>query len=166
MESRILLYPTAYRLSKVQLSALEKAARAMGDTDVILSMLDSFEPQPAEPIHWRIPITELSTLEEQRGYHLVLENILFSRNGSWGIAFLEDAIAVVGGSKQFIDTFVTLLPDEPLKQVQEFLKTCRQNFRETEYKYPGLFRLLSNLYGTESSVKLLVLHGLEALIPR
>ncbi len=127
ISSKILLYPTnGYHLSEKQFLALTTTMKILGEPSFYLSEIEGnpFEKINTHSIHtyqhFEVNI-ETSYVEYERK-NIVLENALYSAQGEWGIIISHEEHAVLGGHKQFIDTFKKLYPDF-INDQAKFIKT-------------------------------------------
>lgn len=123
--ARRLLYGYHYCVEPPLLDAVMAAASDVGDQGCYLTQLPRVpELRPEEPYHWYIPFCKISAYregDEVFGYALILENVLYSPQGKWGLMMLTDGLAVLGSCSKFMESLRTRLPDLD-SQVYGFLE--------------------------------------------
>jgi hypothetical protein len=100
-----ILFPTeGYHLSMHQFNALSMAQANTGETEVLVSVIESDDLAFLRPggVHW---IGRGLTYSEYASLPLILENSLCSTTGRWGITVSHEMHAVLGGDEGFIGAF-------------------------------------------------------------
>ena len=105
MPERMLICPTnGYCLAENQYKALVEAVNSIGETEIYISEIeweDHFESKMCS--HWVIPTT--TKYDEYTKIPIILENSLYSIEGTWGILISHEEHAVIGGTQEFITKF-------------------------------------------------------------
>jgi len=97
-----IFYPTdGYHLTKQQFLAVGEALEQTGETGFFLSIVESEGLSFLERSwgHW---VCESPSYEEYCQLPLTLENVIFSREGRWGVLISHEMHAVIAGSTEFI----------------------------------------------------------------
>ncbi|MAU01826.1 MAG: hypothetical protein CL608_32215 [Anaerolineaceae bacterium] len=124
LSHRLLIYPQMFSLNNSQFSALAKAASLHGETEFVLSISELFESKKTK--HWLI------SLDDFHAYHSVklnkmLENVIFSISGNWGIRFTQDMFAIVAGSEPFLSNLVQQWPEDFRNNIPNFLTDLKED---------------------------------------
>lgn len=159
---RLIFYPTWYELEDADYAALAESAASLGETSAFISLIEGYKGEHFEQWdHWLIdlhprPYHYLGQL----GWLTLMENAIYSVNGSWGILISHEQHAVIGGANLFMETFKRQAAGAE-DQVQEFLSTWRNNRDQwRECKLDWLPGLLSHIYGPHHAKQLLAAAGL------
>jgi len=155
MEARLLIYPTNYtRLEPEQFGALAAAAATVGDRSAYLV------PYGDPEAGWQGTYDHrLIDLEDFLDYHkppnvLVLEHLLYSPQGAWGLATSDAEYAVVGGPQGFVDTLRRHLPQREDEAVRALVRDCiRDTGRDADYVESWLRPLIEHLYGEDRAAE-------------
>lgn len=116
ISSKIILYPTkGYHLSEKQFLALIRTMETFGEKSFYLSEIegntfvknDTGVIYPYEHLELNIETPYI----EYEGKTIILENALYSSEGTWGIIISHEEHAVLGGHKDFMETFEKLYPE-------------------------------------------------------
>ncbi len=164
-QKRALLFPINFRLPKTEFSAVITAADAVGDTGFYLSLLERDERSGSvNDLYFSLLEAENYFGFSVRGIVSLLENVMFSPNGSWCIKFVVDEHAVIGGSSLFIDTLFNNLPKSAHEYLLDFLEDCRYEKETWGHSLDWLPPFLDYLYGQEQTNNLLIETGLNKLL--
>jgi hypothetical protein len=121
---RGLLYPIEMMLEKDQLHAVAKAVEPVGEAGFFLSVTE--RPTEAEQAgypndwHWWIPLREVGSYYSLR-FPGVLQNAVYSQNGSWGILISNERHAVLGGNPHLVGALYAELPAGEATEVHQFV---------------------------------------------
>jgi len=111
VEARALLYPVSYLLDEQEFGAVAAAARAEGDTTLVVSITEEFGgSDAANANHWELSYWEYS---EYRALDRVgvLENAIYSPAGHWGLLISHEQHAVAAGTRRFIEALLAENPE-------------------------------------------------------
>jgi hypothetical protein len=162
---RKILYPCFSNFEEaIPVRALVEAATSIGDAGCYISL---WIKTPGEPNHCYIPLSEFEAgyagppdsdtlIGVQLGIHVYsCYTIIFSSTGRWGLMIVEEGLALLGGTPEFIAALEAKVPDLN-QQVYAYLEDLRQSKlagrRLTIEWLPGL---LAHIYGTETAKRLL-----------
>ena len=84
---------------------------------------------------------------------LILEHLLYSPHGAWGVATTDAEYAVAGGSRSFVDTLRRQLP----QREDEAVRALVRDWREIDYgdaDVSWLRPLIEHVYGEEHAAKM------------
>lgn len=155
ISERGLLFPVDFMLTESYFSALSLAALSVGDEVCILSVLEKIiSDEKKEVTDWIIPLRNRAYLNFH-SQHRASKNMLFSPRSKWGIYFLPDSHAVIGGSARFWKTFFENIEPTQDEQVRDYLDMCKYNRDEYGYEYWGISKFLSHILGKEVAKKYL-----------
>jgi len=94
-----LFFPTdGYHLTDEQFRAVMSAARAVGDSQFVVSEVEYAGDFFRRGRHWLCPVDEFASYVE---LPLVLENAVYSPAGKWGLLVSHEQHAIVGGVGSF-----------------------------------------------------------------
>jgi hypothetical protein len=114
LESRLLLYPIRYELTRKQFDAVARAAASVGDDAFLCAELETTHPTA---LAWLVTDWEsYDTLD-------LLSNALCSPTGQWAAIISTEDHALVGGTNTFIQCLAREWPDDIEAGVQAFLTT-------------------------------------------
>lgn len=153
MSSRAILFPVAFILDRGQFAALFEAAAAVGEREVLLSVVEGSSSGRVRGPHWRVGASdydEYCALGEPG----VLENALYSPSGLWGLLVSHEQHALVGGKQEFISTLEASFP-KFRQGISAFLAYWRENRERRGTDTRWIVALLSHLYGQERSAGIL-----------
>jgi len=159
VSARSLIYGYFYHIEPPLLDAVITAASALGDRGCYLTLLGRApELRPEVPCHWYIPFSKISAYregDEVFGYALILQNVLYSPQGKWGLMMLTDGLGVLGSCSEFIEALRSQLPDLE-RQVYGFLEDY-QSLKASglEGMSDKLSALLKQIYGSDTATKML-----------
>jgi hypothetical protein len=152
IEVRRILYAITYRLPLPLLKVLANAASEVGDEGFYFSVLERpAMDQQDRPYHWYIPFAELEQYYSL-DYPFVLENVLYSPSGQWGIMVSHEEHALLGGSTQFMSRLQDKLPPDSLEEFLSFWKYARDHYQANIAWLP---KQLIHVYGYETAQRLL-----------
>lgn len=162
--ARSLLYGYFYHIEPPLLDAVMAAATALGDRGCYLTLLARTpELRPEEPYHWYIPFSKISAYQESDevfGYASILENVLYSPQGQWGLMMLTDGLGLLGSCSAFMEVLCAQLPNLD-NHVHVFLKDY-QSLKASglERMSVELSTLLKQVYGSDTATNMLREYGL------
>jgi len=115
--NKVLLYPTnGYHLLKQQFSALINVINLFSqDRSFFVSEIETTaftknkNPESYLGEHFEISLD--TTYYEYEKINICLENALYSPVGEWGVMISHESHAVLGGSKDFVNSFKQFYPD-------------------------------------------------------
>ncbi len=124
----LLSHTNGYYLNKKQFKALMNTIKEVDEDSFFLTITEDldFSLVDKESICGTRVFKPNITYEEYEQNKIVLENAIYSKNGTWGILISHEDHAVIGGSNEFIKIFkqfYTCWEDEPKK----FIKKWRYN---------------------------------------
>ena len=94
-----LFFPTdGYHLTDEQFRSVMSAARAVGDSQFVVSEVEYAGDFFRRGRHWLCPVDEFASYVE---LPLVLENAVYSPAGKWGLLVSHEQHAIVGGVGSF-----------------------------------------------------------------
>jgi len=100
-EKQILCPTDGYYLSIEQFKALQDTLVTLGEKKVYLSEVEAEECFSSPNCsHWELSVTD--SYEEYLRLPVILENSLYSLNGTWGILISQEEHAVIGGTREFM----------------------------------------------------------------
>jgi len=150
-----ILYPITYRLNKLQFSALRNATQIIGEKECYLSILQNYKHDRNIDKDWVINLNSDGYLLFAKS-NMVLENILYSVNGSWAIIFHTDDLAIIGGKEEFIKSFLEAFPLTEGEQIKNYLDDCKYYAeRMGGFDFDGLLIFLERIFGREKAPTLL-----------
>ncbi len=149
LSHRLLIYPQIFSLNNSQFSALAKAASLHGETEFILSITELYGSEKTK--HWLISSDNLSTYHSVH-LNTMLENVIFSITGNWGIRFTQDMYAIVAGSTLFVNTLVQQWPTDIKNDISHFLADLK---RDSHINNTWLKAFLEHLYGKNKAQQFL-----------
>lgn len=154
---RLIVYPTDYELEESLYSAVGATAKILKESTAFISLIEGYKGQEFEARdHWQIDFDNYPYQElRNQGWNPLMENAIYSINGTWGIIISHEQHAVVGGPNIFIDALKTNMPDIE-NQVQEFVSAWKYNRDHLGSEIGWLPQLLIHVYGMEKSQKLLI----------
>lgn len=166
VETRLIIYEYWYFPSDGLLDAIRSECRREGEESIFLTRLghSSFIGDTQD---WQDPYyleISLSSLEEYKNNSLPLENIIYSRQGDWGIVGSHEQHGVVGGSREFISAIRGHVQHVD-QQVYGFLAQIHRDWELTDRPPKWLYAHLKHVYGKEKAENLLVETGLGDLVP-
>ena len=82
----------------------------------------------------------------------MLENVLYSPSGQWGIMLSHEEHALLGGSTQFMSRLHDKLPPDSLEEFLSFWKYARDHYQANIEWLP---KQLIHVYGYETAQRLL-----------
>ncbi len=134
VKQKIILCPTdGYYLSRNQFNALMQASRQLGESSFYLCETEGhFLDNSNEKDSYSFGYGELSneiSYEEYKKLRIVLENALYSTNGSWGVIISHEDHGVVGGTNNFIESFKKLYP-QWAHDYKNFVKLWEDNEKQ------------------------------------
>lgn len=152
--ARRIIHEYFYQIESPLLEAIVDAASSIGDSGFYFSTL--WRPKDEvteEAYHWYIPFEEISTYvtgdDEGLGRSLILENVLYSPQGKWGVMMSHEHHGLLGGSQEFMEKVRQLVPNLDL-QVFSFLKHWQYWKNEPgSIKADWMSGLLTHIYGEE-----------------
>lgn len=154
INSKILLYPTeGFYLTRKQFNALINTSKILGEESFYLAIVEGgFEENSMnESMIYNFSPREISLDTSYENYlenRIVLENALFSKNGTWGVIISHEDHAVLGGSNEFIETFKTFYPN-----YDENLTKFIQKYESNNKKYDTDLSWISDFLQYVSSTK-------------
>jgi hypothetical protein len=167
-EERRLLYPVDCVLGRRQTQLLDiiiSSAKAVGDSGCYLSITWRPAPQDQdEPYHWYFHVSEI---DEYRGlkkrreheslyYAYILEHVLYSPSGQWGIMISLESHALLGCSSVFLSSMHRAIPGfDDLKQILPFLSDWKYYATKRGADVSWIPGLLTQTYGAQTAQQLL-----------
>ena len=140
-----------FRLLPEHFEALRKAARAVGDEFLYLTILYT---GPPEAHSWRLPMLSYAAYlnaEEEiprwEGF-IALERVIYSPTGSWGVCSY-DPYSIVCGSNEFLRVFMNVYKDWP-RDLAEFVDSMREAQSLRGVNASWVQPLLDSLYGSDA----------------
>lgn len=149
LSHRLLIDSQLFSLNDSQLSALAKAASLHGETEFILSITELYGSEKTK--HWLISLDNLPTYHSVH-LNTMLENVIFSITGNWGIRFTQDMYAIIAGSELFLNTLVQQWPTDIKNDISHFLADLK---RDSHINNTWLKAFLEHLYGKNKAQQLL-----------
>jgi hypothetical protein len=114
IKHKVILCPTdGYHLNKEQFQALMETIKVLGESSFYARETEEQWPDDSDGKTYSFRSGELSntiTYKEYKDLKIVLENALYSTNGSWGIIISHEDHGVIGGNSDFIKIFKALYP--------------------------------------------------------
>ena len=143
LPKRLLWYPSGYSLDSEDYAALRSAAKAIGDTGFVMTMLDDL---PGYPPHLYFDSSE------EDAYRMLTpsENALYSPNGRWGVIFSTGDFAVLGGSADFIAAIGTASRRDSDAEAANLAADWRDEARRGRADADWLEPLLAHLRGDDA----------------
>jgi hypothetical protein len=176
VEVRRLLYPIGFDLMRLDkevpplrptplFSAVVSAAKTVGDTGFYVSILETIvPPEPGTFDHWFVPFDELDKYDSL-GSVTVLEPVLYSPNGRWGIMTCHEDHALFGGTPAFFDAIRRIIPGfDDIKQLQRFLSDWKYYATRRGADVSWVPDFLAHIYGAETAQHLLAEAGFADLL--
>lgn len=155
IEARLLVYPIDYTmLTPEQFGALTVAAAAVGDATAYLA---AFGPPDAgwQGIHEHCLVALDDFLEyRSKPDALILEHLLYSPRGTWGLVTSDGEYAAVGGSQSFVDTLRRHLPEQETEAVKALIRDSREAGRDDDHVERWLRPLVGHVYGENRAMNL------------
>lgn len=116
ISSKILLFPTnGYQLSEKQFEAFISTIEMFGEQSFYLAEIegDPFDQHKtcSNYLNEYLEINIDTSYDEYEKKNIMLENALYSPNGTWGIIISHESHAVFGGCKDMIATFKRFYPN-------------------------------------------------------
>lgn len=141
-------------LEAEQFGALAVAAATVGDRTAYLAGYGDPEAD------WQGTYDQrLIDLEDFRDYYqpkrdaLIIEHLLYSPQGAWGLATSDAEYAVVGGPQGFIDTLRRHLPWREDEAVRALVRDSKETGRDVGYVESWLRPLIEHVYGEDRAAK-------------
>ena len=150
---RLFIYPQIFSLNSSQLSTLAKAASIHAETEFILSITEIYGSE--ETKHWLISLNDFQAYHSVRS-HKMLESVIFSTTGNWGIRFTQDFYAIVAGSELFVNSLVQYWPTDIKNDISQFLTDIK---KESHINVVWLKAFLEHLYGINNAQQFLLEWG-------
>jgi hypothetical protein len=153
IDCKALIYPitSGAVLNKIQVLALSKAIRTTRDDLVYLSLLE--RSNSAEHIEdWEIPLDNFETYISFHSPHTVLENVLYSPSGKWGVGLTLDNFGVIGGSNEFCQCFFREIGEDTEKVTRKFID---DSMADKWINKDVVRKILINFYGLEKGQQFL-----------
>ena len=148
MTSRGLLFPVPYLLEPEQFAAVVRAAQAVGDDRLCISVTEEFDGLAGTRAeHYLASYWEAAEYQEL-GEVGVLENAIYSPSGQWGLIVSHEQHAVAGGSRLFLDALASHFPDFD-SSLEQFLQTWAEYRQRRKADTSWLEALLTHVYGRE-----------------
>jgi hypothetical protein len=156
------------------INAIIQSASALGDTGLYISITNQRifidETKPPEPWHWWVPFDEipiyLSGNTDLFGSAYLLENVIYSPQGKWGLMYSFEKYGILAGTKDFIEHFSGNFPsiDRQILQYLDLFRECINvdGLEKTNLTWLGSF--LKKVYGTDAARALLQESQLEAYV--
>ncbi len=155
MRARLILECSVFALDQRRFEAISRAAEAIGDDFLLLTLLSDYTLGPGETanISWKVPLNDFPGYENapyddtevEEVFGIPLYRILHSPGGHWGILF-DDNFAVLGGSASFVRHFKREYPrcNEDIDSfIQRRLFAARERKADMNWVRP----LLVHIYG-------------------
>jgi hypothetical protein len=128
---RAILYPIWGDPDKELLEAIFNSAKKVGDTGCYLTNLNRYPDVENEINHCYIPLSSFETfVNSQSLVNIILESIIYSASGSWGLMISHEHHGVLGGDSEFMESMRQFLPDLDT-QIHSWLLYFKE---EKEYK--------------------------------
>jgi hypothetical protein len=153
VEARAILYPVSLTLDYTDtplLEAIISTATKAGDSGFYLSIVERPPPKAQDkPYHWYFPFTEIKTYSSL-DYPAILEHVLYSPNGRWGLMISHEDHALLGGTQVFFNTMREIIPGfDDINQIQDFLTDWKHYNKEHGADINWIPRLLTHVYDTK-----------------
>ena len=162
INKRLVLYPISYQLDELQYAALGGAARELGESAAFITETEGHKKgiKFKDLDHWKVdfgdyPYRTLMKL----GWSHMMENAIYSTNGSWGLLISHEDHAVLGGDENFVNAVIANLPGIEL-QLRGFLDAWKYNRDRLGSKIDWLQQLLIHVYGHEKAREFLLDAGM------
>lgn len=146
----VLCRTDGYYLSREQFDALMNAVKSLGESSFYLAITEDDFPSTNfdHQNDYKLGPWELSSkisYEEYINIPLVLENALFSTNGTWGVIISHEDHAVIGGLDNFIELFKTEYADwkQGLKNFVEMCEYNKKNYKSDLAWLPNFLNYIS-----------------------
>ena len=157
---RILINPQALELDNTRMDALIEAMVAIGDDAYVLSIIELFGGSDEK--HWLIPIEEFPSYYYSIGMNKVLENVIYSPTGQWGIKFTMDQYAIAGGSQEFIQILRQKWPTSIDNGITPFLNEFMHDHKRFGINFAWIEQFLEHIYGTAKAHQLLLPYKIKS----
>lgn len=153
IEARLLVYPIDYTmLEPEQFGALAAAAATVGDRTAYLAACGSPEAGWRGTYeHCLVALDDFLDYKPKRDA-LVLEHLLYSPQGAWGLATSDGEYAVAGGPQSFVDTLRRHLPQREDEAVKALVRDSMEVGRDGDYVESWLRPLIEHVYGEDRAV--------------
>ena len=146
IEARLLVYPIDYTmLEPEQFGALAAAAATVGDRTAYLAGYGDPEAGWHGTYDHRVVALD-DFLDYKPKGQLILEHMLYSPQGAWGVATSHGDYAVAGGRQSFVDALRRHLPQRENEAVEAFVRDWREIGRGGGH-VDWLRPLIEHLYG-------------------
>jgi len=154
MVARLLVYPIDYTmLESDQFGALAAAAAAVGDRTAYLAAYG--DPEAGWQGTYDRRLVALDDFLDYKPHGtLILEHVLYSPQGVWGLATSDGNYAVAGGSQTFVDTLRRHLSWREDEALRAFVRDSREIGRDAAYVESWLRPLLEHVYGENGAAEL------------
>jgi hypothetical protein len=152
IEARLLIYPIDYTMLEAeQFAALAAAAATVGDLTAYVV------PYGARESGWEGTYDHsLLTLDDYLDYKppdtLIIEHLLYSPRGAWGVVTSHGEYAAVGGAQGFVDTLRRHLPQREDEAVEMLVREWREIGRSGG-NVSWLRPLIAHLYGEDRAAR-------------
>ncbi len=165
VEIRRLLYPVSCVPEPWLLDAIAYAAKETGDLGFYWSVIERPASEAQDrPYHWYIPFAEM-TIYESFSDPFVLENVLYSPRGQWGIMTSHEDHALLGGTLVFFQAMRKVAPEfDNMNQVRDFLSDWKEHRARYGSDISWIPGLLTNVYDAETTHHLLTEANLTDLL--
>lgn len=164
---RRIIYYSKYGIEPPLTDALILAANSVGDRGFYWSVLwrdRSINQKIDEINHCYISFSEFVSVYVEQKHELfqniqhffILENVIYSPQGKWGMMFHHEGFCLLGGTCEFVKNFENFIPNLE-QQVYDFINY----FCSLKLRYPDTVTidwlpiLLIHVYGQEKAKKML-----------
>jgi hypothetical protein len=148
-DKQAILFPVNFHLKENELNAVLTAMQTIGDQAFYISLIERYDEEQGYINDWYIPQNDYETYFNLEGYFKVLENVIYSKSGQWGIKLAMDQHAIVGGSNLFIDTLFNHLSKTLDEQTHDYLVDCKYYHEVYGHNISWLFNFLTTIYGQD-----------------
>lgn len=166
VECKQILYQYTYILNLEQKKSIESCVgQYYGDDGFFVSALGGSHHKDNIPSEsWYVPFNEYEDFYRHIPVPsvLVLENIMYSQRGNWGIISSDEWHAVIGGANDFIQLLNKAIPDLD-DQVFGFLNLWNAYHKDYGTKVDWLPTLMGHVYGEEQGKNILLENGFDFL---
>jgi hypothetical protein len=157
IEKSLILYPYVAGIPDDELmKSIVAVASKLGDNSFYLSANFNRPSDEKFVYHWHVSFDEMLNYKEITLPH-VMDYILYSPQGLWGIVSSDESHGVFGGTASFVNEVVQFIPEiDP--QVLDFLEYWKKFKKEYPEKVNTgwMESLLKNIYGEAQAEKLLL----------
>lgn len=171
IKKRAVLFCHLYAFEENYLQAIGRSAVESGDSSIAyISLIEGFSGDNfANRFHWIFDLMNYpyEELRKDKNWFPIMENAIYSANGSWGIIFSEVGHAIIGGSNTFFSALDINIPhfqDEVYKFLSNMKELVEKSSKAKLKIKKWLPTMLSNTYGSSEAKKMLIDSELAGLL--